>query len=134
MPSLPDVEKANPPQGPGEKPFKLGPRRRRNPYSPFATHLIAALAEFVGTFIFLFMAYAGQLMAVNQASSLSANDGTPSAETILIISLAYGLSLLVSVWAFYRISGGLFNPAVSQLATIEPSNCAHNSIQRPSRY
>lgn len=33
--------------------------------------------------------------------------------TVLIISLAYGFSLLVNVWAFFRISGGLFNPAVS---------------------
>lgn len=28
-------------------------------------------------------------------------------------ALVYGFSLLVNVWAFYRISGGLFNPAVS---------------------
>ena len=27
--------------------------------------------------------------------------------------MSFGLSLLVHVWAFYRISGGLFNPALT---------------------
>jgi glycerol uptake facilitator-like aquaporin len=27
--------------------------------------------------------------------------------------LAFGFSLAVTVWVFFRISGGLFNPAVS---------------------
>jgi aquaporin related protein len=108
-----NTEKNNPAPTSTGKPFpKIGPRRRRQPFNPFATHLIAALAEFVGTFMFLFMAFAGQLMALNQASS-SGQGRTNSSETVLIISLAYGISLLVSVWAFYRISGGLFNPAVS---------------------
>ncbi|KAB5571949.1 aquaporin-like protein [Coniochaeta sp. 2T2.1] len=96
-----------------EKPFKMAPRGRRQPFKPFATHLIAALAEFVGTFMFLFMSFAGQLMAVGQATSFVGQDRTSSSETVLIIALAYGLSLLVSVWAFYRISGGLFNPVVT---------------------
>ncbi|KAB5572521.1 aquaporin-like protein [Coniochaeta sp. 2T2.1] len=90
------------------------PHGRRQPFNPFATHLIAALAEFVGTFMFLFMSFAGQLMAVGQATSFAGGqDRTNSSETVLIIALAYGISLLVSVWAFYRISGGLFNPVVT---------------------
>jgi len=101
-------------QASAEKPFKIGPPRgRRQPFNPFATHLIAALAEFVGTFMFLFMSYAGQLMALSQAGSFAGQSRTNSSETVLIIALAYGISLLVSVWAFYRISGGLFNPVVS---------------------
>lgn len=31
----------------------------------------------------------------------------------LYISLAFGFSLTVSAWIFFRVSGGLFNPAVS---------------------
>lgn len=31
----------------------------------------------------------------------------------MYISLAFGFSLTVNAWVFYRISGGLFNPAVS---------------------
>lgn len=37
---------------------------------------------------------------------------TSGSSKVIYISLAYGFSLLVTVWAFYRISGGLFNPAV----------------------
>jgi aquaporin rerated protein, other eukaryote len=29
------------------------------------------------------------------------------------IALSFGFSLMVNAWVFYRISGGLFNPAVS---------------------
>lgn len=76
------------------------------------SHLIAASGEFVGTFFFLWMAYSGQIMVLSQASSLAIGGGT-SSESIVFISLIYSLSLLVNAWAFYRISGGLFNPAVS---------------------
>jgi aquaporin related protein len=30
----------------------------------------------------------------------------------LYISLSFGFSLMVNAWIFFRISGGLFNPAV----------------------
>jgi aquaporin related protein len=32
---------------------------------------------------------------------------------LLYISLIFGFSLMVCVWVFFRVSGGLFNPAVS---------------------
>lgn len=75
-------------------------------------HLVAATGEFVGTFFFLWLAFAWQLIAINQQPSTATNGG-PSAEQIMYISVGYGFSLLVCAWAFYRISGGLFNPAVS---------------------
>ncbi|KAK6066635.1 aquaporin related protein [Seiridium cupressi] len=31
----------------------------------------------------------------------------------MFVAYAYGFSLIVTVWTFYRISGGLFNPAVT---------------------
>lgn len=31
----------------------------------------------------------------------------------MFISLSFGFSLLVTAWIFYRITGGLFNPAVT---------------------
>ncbi|QDS77824.1 hypothetical protein FKW77_006093 [Venturia effusa] len=74
-------------------------------------HFVAATGEFVGTFMFLWFAFAGQTMVIQQASD-SAIDGSSSAQTIVFISLIYGLSLLVNAWGWYRISGGLFNPAV----------------------
>ncbi|KAI2606712.1 aquaporin-like protein [Hypoxylon sp. NC1633] len=75
--------------------------------SSFEQHLVAATGEFVGTFFFLFFGYAGHLMVLDNAQT------TPSGSQIIHISLVYGFSLLVTVWAFYRISGGLFNPAVT---------------------
>jgi len=36
-----------------------------------------------------------------------------NAMTLMYIALSFGFSLAVSSWIFFRISGGLFNPAVS---------------------
>jgi len=91
--------------------------KKSRPHRPLTTmeaHLVATVGEFVGTFLFLYFAYAGNLMAVSLASSPAAAPGLgKSSETVVFIALAYSFSLLVNVWAFYRISGGLFNPAVS---------------------
>lgn len=73
-------------------------------------HLVAASGEFVGTFLFLFFAYSGHLMVVLQSDTPVQ---TPGVIQTIFVAYAYGFSLLVTVWAFYRISGGLFNPAVS---------------------
>ncbi|KAH8200885.1 hypothetical protein TruAng_004971 [Truncatella angustata] len=75
------------------------------------THLVAASGEFVGTFFFLFFGYAGHLMVVNQSNTSQVE--TPGVIQTVCVAYAYGFSLLVTVWAFYRISGGLFNPAVT---------------------
>jgi aquaporin related protein len=76
-------------------------------------HFVAATGEFVGTFMFLFFAFSCQIMLNTQASDTSLQNGRSSSQTNVFIALIYGLSLLVNVWAFFRISGGLFNPAVS---------------------
>ena len=44
-----------------------------------------------------------------QPADLAANPAK-----ILFISLCFGMSLVVNAWVFFRISGGLFNPAVSR--------------------
>ncbi|KAH6876633.1 aquaporin-like protein [Thelonectria olida] len=80
--------------------------------STFSRHLVAASGEFVGTFLFLYFGYAGNLMALLQTPYAAANGGIAST-TDIWIAFSYGFSLLVNVWAFYRISGGLFNPAVT---------------------
>ena len=74
-------------------------------------HLIVSmLGEFVGTFLFLFFAFAGTQVANTPAGKAGA---APNPATLLYIALAFGFSLAVNVWIFFRISGGLFNPAVS---------------------
>jgi hypothetical protein len=83
-------------------------------------HLVAASGEFVGTFMFLFFCFSGQLMITNQASERSILNGGPSSQQNIFTALLYGFSLLVNVWAFFRISGGLFNPAVSSRSSQMP--------------
>lgn len=77
--------------------------------STVRNHFIAFLGEFAGTFLFLFFAFA----ATQVANMSAAAGGGPNLGVLLYISLAFGFSLAVNVFVFYRISGGLFNPAVS---------------------
>ncbi|KAF2496245.1 aquaporin [Lophium mytilinum] len=90
-------------------------RSRRSPpeLSTLQAHLVAASGEFVGTFMFLYFSFACQIMLTTQASEKSLANGGPSSQQNIFTALVYGFSLLVNVWAFYRISGGLFNPAVT---------------------
>ena len=81
-----------------------GKRRIKN-------HFVAALGEFVGTFLFLFLAFAGTQTA-NEPSSANASGSGPQLQALSYISLVFGFSLAVNVWLFFRISGGLFNPVV----------------------
>ncbi|KAM0712123.1 hypothetical protein Q7P37_011217 [Cladosporium fusiforme] len=80
--------------------------------SALRKHFIAAAGEFVGTFLFLFTAYLGHSMSVQTAPDASPSGGL-SNQTIMFISLSYGFSLLIAAWVLYRVSGGLFNPAVT---------------------
>ncbi|TVY92793.1 Aquaporin [Lachnellula willkommii] len=80
-------------------------------------HFVASIGEFVGTTMFLFFAFAGTQVA-NIKSSASANTTSGAATgfdiaVYLYIAFIFGFSLMVNVWIFFRISGGLFNPAVT---------------------
>lgn len=76
-------------------------------------HMVAASGEFIGTFLFLFFAFATHLMAADQAGSVSIKNGQSSSQTVVFVSLGYGFALLAAAWTMYRVSGGLFNPAVT---------------------
>lgn len=74
--------------------------------------MVAVLGEFVGTFLFLFFAYAG----CQVANDPSERNGLPvEANTlrIIYIGLSFAVSLAINCWLFYRVSGGQLNPAVS---------------------
>lgn len=80
-------------------------------------HFIAVCGEFTGTFLFLFFALSATQVANSSQPPGGDAEGlqqTASANVpqLLYISLAFGFSLAVNVWVFFRISGGLFNPAV----------------------
>lgn len=79
-------------------------------------NLIATTSEFVGTFLFLFFSFAGTQVA----NTPKPVDGAPpNIPALLYSSLAFGFSLTVNVWAFYRVTGGLFNPAVCPPSPIQ---------------
>lgn len=72
--------------------------------------------------MFLFFAFAGTQVA--NIKSEAATDTTDNKTTTggatgfnvnvyLYIAVIFGFSLMVNVWVFFRISGGLFNPAVT---------------------
>lgn len=85
------------------------------PGNPYRNHLIAMCGEFVGTFLFLFFAFSGTQVANSQTQgtvSTTIAQGSNPAQ-LLYISLCFGFSLTVNAWVFFRISGGLFNPAVT---------------------
>lgn len=94
--------------------FEWLPNRYRN-------HFIAMMGEFVGTFLFLFFAFSATQVAnaatSDNSSTSSGGDGgitqAPNTSALLFIALAFGFSLAVNAWVFFRITGGLFNPAVT---------------------
>ncbi|KAF9115276.1 hypothetical protein BGX30_006369, partial [Mortierella sp. GBA39] len=65
---------------------------------------IPALGEFIGTAMFLYLAVGGA-DAVSRA--------VPEGAAVLGIAFAFGIALMVTAWAFGRISGAQFNPAIT---------------------
>ncbi|KAF2648269.1 aquaporin [Lophiostoma macrostomum CBS 122681] len=87
--------------------------RDQSHISALTAHIVAATSEFVGTFFFLYFSFMCQVMLHTQSSETSTQNGGTSSQQNIFTALIYGFSLLVNAWAFYRISGGLFNPAVT---------------------
>ncbi|KAL6718266.1 Aquaporin-1 [Lecanora helva] len=86
-----------------------------SPENAIRNHFIAMCGEFAGTFLFLFFAFTGTQVANSQtqgSQSTTIAQGSNPAQ-LLYISLCFGFSLAVNAWVFFRISGGLFNPAVT---------------------
>ncbi|WP_149195036.1 aquaporin Z [Luteimonas suaedae] len=65
-------------------------------------------AEFLGTFWLVLGGCGSAVLAANFGG-----DGNPLGIGLLGVSLAFGLAVLTGAYAFGRISGGHFNPAVS---------------------
>lgn len=83
----------------------------------FKNSFVASMGEFVGTTFFLFFAFAGTAVGSippgTDQGVASTVRMTPDSSVLLYISLAFSCSLAVNVWTFFRVSGGLFNPAVT---------------------
>jgi cation transport ATPase len=94
--------------------------RKRRKARELIHDILTVAGEFVGTFLFLLLAFMGAQSATfnrGGASGQGADGGqsivTNDNQTILFIALSFGMSLIVVAWAFFRITGSAFNPAVS---------------------
>ena len=77
-------------------------------------HMVAWLAEFAGTFLFLFFSFSIATVANTPPAPADSNP-LPDVSKLLYIALGFGCSVAINVWIFYRISGGQLNPAVFDL-------------------
>ncbi|THV45321.1 hypothetical protein BGAL_0503g00060 [Botrytis galanthina] len=81
-------------------------------------HVVAVIGELIGTTAFLFIAFSAAEVALasandNKGDKVSYETKSISTTQILFIAFGAGISLVVNAWTFFRISGGLFDPAVS---------------------
>nr|B0DMR6.2 RecName: Full=Aquaporin Lacbi1:392091 [Laccaria bicolor S238N-H82] len=74
--------------------------------------LAAATLEFIGTAFFLLFGLGG-IQASTAEDTASGQPPASGIEHVLYISTCMGLSLVVSAWLFFRVTGGLFNPNIS---------------------
>jgi aquaporin related protein len=77
---------------------------------------VAMISEFVGTFLFMLIGLGGNSAVITDAAvAAQFGGGEASADPakILFIATVWGAAVTVNAWAFFRISGGLFNPAVT---------------------
>ena len=113
--ALPFTKAADP-----EKRHELDQEEFRVPFAhrmpdAFRNHFVACCGEYVGTVLFLFFALGGTQVANNiptsSGKSIAVVGSNP--QQLQYIALCFGFSLAVNAWVFFRISGGLFNPAVT---------------------
>ncbi|KAI9151323.1 Aquaporin-1 [Paramyrothecium foliicola] len=79
---------------------------------PARNTAVVVLGEFCGTFMFLFLSYIGAQTAI-----VSNDPSDPQApllpQSLFYIAASFGTAVAVNVWIFYRVTGGMFNPAVT---------------------
>lgn len=80
----------------------LSQRHFANSYS----HLSSALLT-----VFLFLALGGAKTAL--AAAAASGETVISIPTLMFIAVSFGFSLLCTAWIFFRVSGALFNPAIT---------------------
>jgi aquaporin rerated protein, other eukaryote len=99
----------------GRAEHRSNARPSRLPYLPnrFRNELVAFTGEFCGTFMFLFIGFMACGMVVASHPPDPNSPSPPNPPNLLYIAFAFGFSLATNAWVFFRVSGGLFNPAVS---------------------
>jgi len=87
----------------------------KRPFAALRDDAISGAIEFLGTTTFLLLGLGGVQAAVTSSASsrAAAAPGAKSPDEIMFIATSFGLALLTSAWTFYRVTGGVFNPAVA---------------------
>merc|ERR1712134_181796 len=93
--------------------FNLPPEAPFGGKPSWTRHIIVTIfGEFCGTFLFLFLSFAGAQTALDTNDPLD-----PEAPllpySLMYISASFVVSLALTVWVFFRVTGGMFNPAVT---------------------
>lgn len=107
-------------------PGLLRPHKTRNFRDPYyrlelekrldvKNKVILFICEFTGTVLFLLFSYGIATQASDRLSFDKAIDpqGPPDTSALLFSSLGFGFSLAVNAWIFFRVTGSLFNPALT---------------------
>jgi len=81
-------------------------------FANFRLDCKAAALEFVGTAFFLLFGLGG-IQAATAETEQGGTRQSSTTEQVMYIATSMGLSLLVSAWLFFRVTGGLFNPNIS---------------------
>ncbi|KAF7881985.1 uncharacterized protein EAF02_006673 [Botrytis sinoallii] len=81
--------------------------------NPARDYLVSMIGELVGTFLFLFFAFAAAQTANQSNGTKSLTPNATDTSKLLYIALGFSASLAANVWIFFRVSGGQFNPAVT---------------------
>jgi aquaporin rerated protein, other eukaryote len=84
-------------------------------YRHFDITLTGKAGEYIGTTMFLFMGFTAAHIANLPQAAESSPLGIQFLNTanLMFIALAFGISLVINAWIFFRVSGALFNPAIS---------------------
>ncbi|KAF2849044.1 aquaporin-like protein [Plenodomus tracheiphilus IPT5] len=117
---------------PFHEPTPVQRRETGRPYHKLRTELAAFLGEFIGTFMFLSLAFSGTQIALNAAGSgqlTSSDNPAPDVAKLLYIAFAFGVSLAINVAIFADVSGGKFNPAVTTALLITGKIHWHRAVQ-----
>lgn len=125
---------------PYHEPTAISPRKERSGlHHTLRTELTAFIGEFIGTFMFLSLAFAGTQIAVNDPgaprSNLGGPSSTPDTTKLLYIAFSFGVSLAINVAIFADISGAKFNPVVSGLQAngVLVPQCSASPLSPPPR-
>jgi aquaporin related protein len=62
--------------------------------------------------MFLLLSFGGTHIANLPGGTVTAQGGA-NTPNLMFISISFGFSLMINVWIFFRVSGGLFNPVIS---------------------